>query len=155
MPVVWFVDTSVLVNVLDLDGFNQDRAAVAAELKAKVAAGDTLILPVTAVIETGNHIAHHGNGSHRREIAERFAKLLLQIRDGVAPWRLHAVQWNGEFLEHVVSGSSTGMTLVEQAVARMGCGDLCILAEREAYRRNSGIRDVRVWSLDQHLRAHE
>jgi len=154
VPTVWFVDTSVLVNVLDLDGYNQDRAAVTAELKAKVAAKDTLILPVTTVIETGNHIAHHPSGWHRREIAERFAQVLLQIRDGIAPWTLHYVHWNGEFLDHLVSGASSGATLVEQAVAEMGCGDLCILAEREAYRRNSGIGDVRVWSLDRHLRAY-
>jgi hypothetical protein len=54
----------------------------------------------------------------------------------------------------VISGSSTGMSLVEQAVSGMGCGDLCVLAEREAYRRRSGLRDVKVWSLDAHLQAH-
>ncbi|TDU04248.1 hypothetical protein EDD99_2704 [Streptomyces sp. 846.5] len=153
--VVWFVDTSVLVNVLDLDGFNQDRDSVAQELKKKVGSGDTLILPVTTVIETGNHIAHLHNGTHRREVAAKFAALLLQIRDGVAPWRLHSVHWDGAFLDHLVSGASTGATLIEQAVVGMGCGDLCILAEREAYRSNSGIADVRVWSLDQHLQAYQ
>ena len=54
MPTVWFVDTSVLVNLLDLDGFNQDKKAVADDLKRHLAAKDTLILPITAIIETGN-----------------------------------------------------------------------------------------------------
>jgi hypothetical protein len=154
VPTVWFVDTSVLVNLLDLDGFNQDKEAVAGELKRRLAANDTLILPITAIIETGNHIAHHGDGHHRRTVAEKFATILHHTRNGTAPWQLHSVQWDSAFLEHVITGASTGMTLVEQAVNRMGCGDLCVLAEREAYRRRSGIRDVKVWSLDIHLRSH-
>lgn len=154
MPTVWFVDTSVLVNLLDLDGFNQDKKAVADDLKRRLAAKDALILPITAIIETGNHIAHHGDGSHRRAVAEKFATILQHTRNGTAPWQLHSVQWDSAFLELVISGASTGMTLVEHAVNRMGCGDLCVLAEREAYRRRSGIQDVRVWSLDTHLQAH-
>lgn len=154
MPTVWFVDTSVLVNLLDLDGFNQDKKSVADDLKRRLAAGDTLILPVTAIIETGNHIAHHGDGGHRRTVAEKFAAVLQDIRAGTAPWQLHSVYWDAAFLEHLIAGASTGMTLVEQAANRMGCGDLCVLAEREAYRRNSAIKDVRVWSLDNHLQAH-
>jgi hypothetical protein len=53
-----------------------------------------------------------------------------------------------------VRGGSTGMNLVEHAGSRVGCGDVCILAEREAYRSNSGLDDVRIWSIDAHLRAH-
>jgi predicted nucleic acid-binding protein len=86
VPTVWFVDTSVLVNLLDLDGFNQDREAVAEDFKKRLEAKDTLILPITSIIETGNHIAHHGNGSHRRTVAEKFAAMLQYTRDGAAPW---------------------------------------------------------------------
>lgn len=154
MPTVWFVDTSVLVNLLDLKHFNQDREAVEEGFKSRLAAKDTLILPITAVIETGNHIAHIDEGYHRREAAEKFAGILRSTCDGTAPWQLHSVQWDAAFLDHLISGASTGTPLVEWAVAQMGCGDLCILAEREAYRRRSGIRDVRVWSLDAHLTAH-
>jgi len=154
VPTLWFVDTSVLVNPLNLHGFNQDKEAVADGLKQRLDAKNTLILPITAIIETGNHIAHHGDGSHRRVVAEKFATILQHTRNGTAPWQLHSVQWDSAFLEHVISGASTGMTLVDQAVNRMGRGDLCVLAEREAYRRRSGIKDVRVWSLDAHLRAH-
>jgi hypothetical protein len=114
---------------------------------------DALILPITAIIETGNHIAHHGDGRHRRTVAEKFATFLRYTCDGTVPWQLHSVHWDSAFLEHVISGASTGTTLVEQAVNQMGCGDLCVLAEREAYRRRSGIRDVRVWSLDAHLHS--
>lgn len=155
MPTVWFVDTSVLVNLLDLDGFNQDKKAVADGLKQRLNMKDTLILPITAIIETGNHIAHHGDGTHRREVAAKFADILQHTRDGTAPWQLHSVQWDSAFLAHLISGASTGMTLVEHAVNGMGCGDLCVLAERAAYRARSGIKDVRVWSLDAHLQARD
>jgi hypothetical protein len=148
------VDTSVLVNLLDLHGFNQDRKAVQDDFKRRLEAKDTLILPITTVIETGNHIAHLGGGMHRRDVAEKFAALLQRICDGTIPWQLHSVQWDSAFLQHVIAGASTGTSLVDWAVAAMGCGDLCILTEREAYRQRSGIQDVRVWSLDAHLKAH-
>lgn len=69
VPTVWFVDTSVLVNLLDLDGFNQDKKAVADGLKQRLDAKHTMILPITAIIETGNHIAHHAARRHRRDTA--------------------------------------------------------------------------------------
>jgi hypothetical protein len=36
----------------------------------------------------------------------------------------------------------------------IGCGDLCVLAEREIYRERTGLTEVRVWSLDQDLLAY-
>lgn len=53
-----FVDTSILCNPLEVPGKCQDRKRVIDELKRKRDRRDTdLLLPVTAIIETGNHIA--------------------------------------------------------------------------------------------------
>ena len=39
-------------------------------------------------------------------------------------------------------------------MSNVGCGDLCVLAEREIYRQRTGLTDVLVWSLDLELLAY-
>ena len=69
MPPIIIVDTSVLLNVLDVPGFNQDRNAVLDEFGELVDAGASLLLPMGAVFETGNHIADVRDGRQRRSRA--------------------------------------------------------------------------------------
>jgi hypothetical protein len=152
--VVWFVDTSVLCNLLPVPGRDQDRMTVTRDMKSMQDAGDNFVLPVTTVIETGNHISQVKDGRQRREAATTFVKVLDLVRQERAPWRLHAFGWNEKFLESVIEGAETGVGLVDHATLGMGCGDLCVLAERAIYRRRTGITDVRVWTIDKQLRSH-
>ncbi|MEU8524548.1 hypothetical protein AB0C77_02935 [Streptomyces sp. NPDC048629] len=149
------MDTSVLCNLLGVPGKSQDREKVLKDLKEKRAAsGCDLLLPVTAVIETGNHIAQLSDGYQRHRMAEKFAELLLMVVEGKAPWALNEVEWNAAHLNALVQGGSTGMTLVEHAVSGVGCGDVNILIERDRYlARTSGVEAV-VWTLDHGLAAH-
>lgn len=146
---VEFVDTSILCNLLGIPGKSQDREKVVAELKRKENARDCdLLLPVTAVIETGNHIAQLADGYQRRRHAETFASLLGMVVAGKAPWSLNEVEWDAAHLSALIAGGSTGSSLVEHACNRLGCGDLNILVERDRYlARTSGI-EARVWTLD-------
>ena len=57
MSAIILVDTSVLMNVLNVPGFNQQRAAVLAELEDLLNANDHLFIPMASVFEAGNHIA--------------------------------------------------------------------------------------------------
>ncbi|MFJ8843469.1 hypothetical protein ACIRFF_11250 [Streptomyces cyaneofuscatus] len=69
---VEFVDTSILCNLLAVPGKCQDREQVIDELKRKRERRETdLLLPVTAIIETGNHIAQVSDGRARRSYAWR------------------------------------------------------------------------------------
>lgn len=152
---VEFVDTSVLCNLLEIPGKCQDVEQVRADLVRKMAARDCdLLLPVTAVIETGNHIAQLSDGRARRTYAEKFAALLRLVVAGKAPWSLNKVEWDAAHLDALVTGGSTGSSLVEHAVAGLGCGDLNILIERDRYlARTSGVTAT-VWTLDVLLAAH-
>ena len=109
---------------------------------------------MATVIETGNHIAHVSNGSERRKTAERFSSILRLVAADEAPWQLHSVRWDGEYLERLVAGGLTGLSLVDHAVSQLGCGDLSILVEREIFRAEARIQDVRIWTLDAGLNAH-
>jgi hypothetical protein len=113
----------------------------------------TLVLPVTTVIETGNFIAQLPTGGERRAAALRFVEVLRLVCAGLAPWTLHQFAWDRSFLEDLVNGSGTGLTLVQHAETKLGTGDLTILAEMRAYAQRSQTAEVTVWSLDDGLSA--
>lgn len=65
---VRFIDTSILLNILDVPDRNQNKDEVVKEFKTLIGSQtETLILPLATIIETGNHIAHIGSGNVRRE----------------------------------------------------------------------------------------
>jgi hypothetical protein len=152
---VWFVDTSVLCELLEVPGKSSAAVVLQARATAKdrTDAGNLFILPVTAVIETGNHICNAATG--RREAAERFVTLIRGVQNGDLPWALHEVSWDAAFLEAICAGSMTKQPFVDLAGNQlMGAGDVAILAERERFKSRSAFADVRIWTLDGRLAAY-
>ncbi len=76
MSGVVIVDASVLLNILDVHQFNQDRSAVVAQLDEFMNAEAHLLLPLTAIFQTGDRIADLRDGRQRR----RYAKRLRETR---------------------------------------------------------------------------
>ncbi|WP_405586565.1 hypothetical protein [Streptomyces sp. NBC_01190] len=152
---VEFVDTSILCNLLGVPGKCQDREKVVKQLQDKEQARDCdLLLPMTAVLETGNHIAQLPGGRERRTCAERFAGVLRMVVEGKAPWALNEIEWDAAHLDMLIMGGRTGSTLVDHACNRLGCGDLNILIERDRYlARTSGV-EATVWTLDELLASY-
>lgn len=68
LPAVVFVDTSVIVRLIGIDG-EQLASEVAAEFERRREAGQRFVLPVTALVEAGNRVAQQS--SERRRFAER------------------------------------------------------------------------------------
>ena len=151
---VWFVDTSVFCNLLPVPGFDQHRVEVQVDYRERLARRETLILPVTAVVETGNFIAQLSDGRVRRQTAELFTTVLRLVVQGQAPWRLHEFPWGVDFLSRFLDGADTRSTLVEHAVNKIGAGDLCILTERQTYTLPTGLADVRIWARDNALSGY-
>lgn len=151
---VRFIDTSVLCNLVDVPGRNQDREAVQAEFKALVEGRTThFVIPVTTIIETGNHIANAVGD--RRAAAERLQRFVDQAARDEAPWQLHAITWDARFLAELRSGAGTGMPLVDHlGNGTMGTGDLAILGERNAFRMRTSFRSVEIWTLEHTLAAY-
>lgn len=154
MSSVTFVDTSILCNLLPVPGRDQDRAEVLAKLKELGEVRTTMILPMTAVVETGNFIAQLEDGRVRRTVAGQFDELLRMISADQAPWKLNEVAWNAQFLSDLRAGGGTGSTLVEQMQSKVGGGDLCILTERMQFVKRSSLTDVTIWTADAGLAAH-
>jgi hypothetical protein len=153
MREVRFVDTSVLCDLLDVPGKNQQRDVVRQELRSLVEDGVQLVLPIAAIIETGNHIANAAGD--RRPSAERLQRFLELAASEDPPWQLHAVTWDAAFLAHLQAGDGTGMALVDHlGNGTMGTGDVAILCERDVFRARSSFRAVEIWTLEATLAAY-
>lgn len=151
---VVFVDTTVMCNIAGVPFHDQDADNIITEMSSRTKEeGALFILPITTVIETGNHIAQLKDGFQRRDAAARFVRFLEFIIAGQAPWVLHDVAWNEQFLRILVDGAGTGTTLLDHSTAQVGAGDLCILAERNQYTQRTGVK-ASIWTLDSALAAY-
>ena len=138
------VDTSVLLNVLDVPGFNQRRQQVLEEFDHLIDTAAHLFIPMATVFEAGNHISQIADGRLRRASAEHFAKAIQDAIDDQAPWkpmRLPEAQdiraWLDEFPDAAMRGH--------------GMGDLSIRKDWEAQCAQFPMSRVRVWTLDADL----
>ena len=152
LPAVVFVDTSVIVRLIGIDG-EQLASDVAAEFDRRRAAGQRFVLPVTALVEAGNRVVQQS--SDRRRFAERLRQVIEEANGPHPPWILHQAALDQQFAEELLAGNSTGSNLVTLlGDGRLGTGDVAILVERDQFRRKTAHASLEVWTLDSELSAH-
>jgi len=83
---VGILDTSVLLELLRVPGRFSQAEAVTKEVVRRHEEGHSLLLPLAAILETGNHIARVTDGTLRRQVAERFVGLIRLALGGQAPF---------------------------------------------------------------------
>ena len=151
-PRVVFVDTSIILRLIGMDG--DDRALdAAAEFDRRREQGQRLVLPVTALIEAGNRVAQQR--VDRRRFAEQLRKLIEAANEPDAPWILHEATLDRQFVDELLAGNSTGSDLVTLlGDGRLGTGDVAILVERDQFKEKTAHAGVEVWTLDEELSAH-
>jgi hypothetical protein len=144
---VCLLDTSILCEILEVPGRCDNSAAVLAEMEEKVRGRESLLLPMSAIVETGNHIGQSGDGRQRRATAEKFVTLVQQAVRGETPFtptRLfeaeELLEWIAEFPEWSMRGS--------------GLADMTIAKEFERQCSLNRQRLVYIWSLDGHLSSY-
>jgi hypothetical protein len=148
MRAVAIVDTSIFCNVLNIPHMNGERVQVIEQLEQFLKNETTLLLPMAAVYETGNHIAHLGNGGNRRRFAEAFVNEVKKAISGEAPWQVMQVPSTEEIGEWL-SG------FPNSAMSGAGMGDLSIIKEWEKFKRKVPNRRIFIWSLDRDLRGYD
>lgn len=149
---VVFVDTSVILRLIGMDGDDCAKEAVE-EFEERRQRGQRLILTVTALIEAGNHVARQPTG--RRVFAERLKKLIEAANAPDAPWILRETTLDRHFVDELLGGNSTGSDLVTLlGDGRLGTGDVAILVERDQFKKKTAHAGVEVWTLDDELSAH-
>ena len=149
-----FVDTSVLLNLLDVPGNNDRHQADVDTRDQLLDSGFLLILPVTTVIETGNAIARDAGGL-RHDRSRAFVEILRATLSATSPWAASDVGLTNELLGAVLDGHQRAPGLRTLMTEGVGSGDACILAEVAEYRtRISSAYPVRIWSHDRALSAY-
>lgn len=148
MSAVCIIDTSVFCHILNVFHREQEHIRALSELEAMVRAGDTLLLPLATIYETGNHVAKNGDGGRRRRTAERFVTQVRAAFSGDAPWTPTMVpepedflRWFGEF--------------PDQAARGVGMGDLSIIKTWEQQCALNRARRVFIWSYDRDLQGYD
>lgn len=143
---VCIVDTSILVELLDVPGLASTHAEVVAqfEVRASSSVRQEFLLPLAVLIETGNHVAQARDGSARRGAAERFVEFARSALGGDSPFVPTALPsttdiaaWLDDFPERAMRG--------------VGLADRSLIALWESQRELQPHRRVYIWSLDQHL----
>ena len=148
MSDIVIVDTSVLLNVLDVPAFNQHRAEVFERFEELLDAGASFLLPMAAIFETGDHIADLTDGRQRRRYSEIFRDRIRQALEGEAPWvpiRFPDSRQLAEWLE----------SFPDSAMRDQDMSDLSITKAWEIECTRHPIRRVRIWSLDRHLQGYD
>lgn len=146
---ICLLDTSILCELLEVPYLCKEPARALFELEQKIKDRETLLLPLSTIVETGNHIGQNGDGQARRSAAERF---VLRVQEAVrrqTPFTLtpffeaeELLLWLGEFPDWATRG--------------IGLADLTIVKEFERQCRLHRQRRVYIWSLDRrHLSAYD
>lgn len=155
--VVAFVDTGVLLEILDVPGKAQDAEYYQLEYDERRAEGQRFILPTAAIIETGNHVNQAGGPNvDKRAVAERFDSLVRDVLMGVDRWAVAGTEWDEEFIGRVMDGGPTGVSFLDHATnGAFGTGDLSILAERQLFLDRSSFfpAQVEVWTTETEMLA--
>jgi hypothetical protein len=141
---VCLIDTSVFCELLAVPNLHRRREEMVALLAEKLKAPETLLLPMTTILETGNHIGQNGDGRQRRQAAELFVAQVRLALQGNSPFtptplfnRDDLSGWLSEFPDWAMRG------------------DLSIVKAFERQRVLTPFRRVYIWSLDAVLARYD
>lgn len=153
MNALCIIDTSIFTNLLNVPTKNELKDKVIDDFKAYIGLGFEFILPMTTVIETGNHIAQNGDGSLRRKIAKQFCGLVRDALTGQAPYRISPMpdiqfmlNWLDNFPDHAGKNKHSAKRFEGTSF-----GDLLIIKEFERLCGLNPNAEIFIWSLDQDL----
>lgn len=90
---VRFIDTSIIMNLLEIPYMCDKKDEVKEEFRNAIENGERLVLPISVIIESGNHIAHIADGNMRKEKAESLVDFLKKQRKMTLPGNYSELDW--------------------------------------------------------------
>ena len=142
------VDTSIVDNLVPVPGWNQHQADVQQQFEALADARAEFILPVAAIIETGNHIAGLTDGGQRRATAIKCLHWVRRALTPEMPFALSPELTRDEVLSIVEAWP-------DEAARGLSVTDLSIVRLWELLGRLNQSRRVVIWSTDTHLAGYD
>ena len=156
MSAICLIDTSILLNLLNVPNRNQDITRVTQAFTEYSDLDFTFIIPLVVVLETGNHISQNGDGRLRRESANRFFKTIKQSLNGENPFRIsdfdltdELKDWLGQFPNEV--GKNKLSTKPNEGISLT---DFSIVKEFEKLCQLYPMSEIFIWSLDSDLKNY-
>ena len=151
MTDIVIIDTTVLLNLLNVKGRNQNRAESVGEFRELINFNAEFLIPLATIFETSNHIKQvKGVGNQiKRRWAERLRDAVTRKGDSSEFW-IGKIRFpdSNEFIEWVDEYPNC-------SVRGKDLNDLSIIRE---WRRMCEIypnRRVRIWSFDRHLMGYD
>jgi len=144
---ICLVDTSVLLEILEVPGKCGNWQSILSDLEMKIKANEVLFLPMATIIETGNHVAQNGDGNQRRKCAANFVQFVQQALDGNSPFR--PIKFiDNEQLREIIS------VFTDYAMKGISLGDACIIDDYKRLCERHKHKTIYVWAVDEHLSAY-
>ena len=145
---VCIVDTSILAELLNLPGMAEEHEETVASFEARQKEREQFLLPLAALIETGNHVAHLTDGAARRKFAQIFVTFAKAALGGATPFVATPFPSAND-----VASWLDGFP--DQAMKKVGLADRSMIALWEEQVELHPMRRIYIWSLDSDLRARD
>lgn len=151
------LDTSVVVELLQIPGECARYDSTAAEFEERSMPPIELQMPVATIVEVGAHVGRIADGYERRACAERFVRMVQSTVERAAPWSFTPLDWDIAFLGELSNPTDDRAPEIVDSLTRqfLEMGDLLIVSEFRRLRQNLDPRavDVDVWTYDSSLRG--
>ena len=149
MKSVRLIDTSILCELLGIPSKSSpaESKKIKAEFERLTNDDVWFILPLAAVIETGNHIAQNGDGTVRREKGKTLVNFVRKSLEDASPF-IKPPFWEKDDLEAWMS------RFPESAMRKVGLGDVSILRDLEIAKTRLNLPSaipIDIWNKDEHL----
>lgn len=147
---VYFVDTSVLCNLLQIPNMDSEREEVKKRFMDISSDNCSIfIVPIAVIIETGNHISHIADGNVRRAKAEELSDIINKSVQRRSPWNYYGKELTQDDV------TSLSEKFVNYASSAIGMGDLSIINAYEKYKEEiPAIGHIEIWATDKHLSGY-
>lgn len=151
---ICILDTSVFCPILNVPNKSANQKEVLQELKEKLKRREELLLPMTTILETGNHIGQNGDGTLRRQTAKRFADEVTKALKGLTPFRPTPLVDDAKLIT-LLADFPDWAGRSDAKGKGSGLGDLTIYNEWLRLCEIFPQRRVYIWSQDAQLSAYD
>lgn len=142
------VDTGVFLNVLGVPGHCQNFDEVHEEFERQLRASSEFLLPISVVLESGNHIADLSNGNHRWRWGEMLRDQVSGAFEEGSAWGLTPLPTESDldrWMQEFPHAAREGVTAV----------NVTVIEAWKAVCQQNPSRRVRIWSLNHRLQGYD
>lgn len=159
MTHMYFIDTSVLLDILDVPCHCTKKGKDSKKKLAEILKNDSekVSIPLAVIIETGNFINHIKVPAQRTSCEKKFIDILdLLVDEKDLSWVFSAHEYTLDDLKSIITTTNSLFP------SKVGIGDAFIIESYKKYCNNlCASRDYKkrfpteIWSYDKHINWHK